>query len=226
MYVYDLDQLGRPEFRDRSDAGQKLGKTLAADSVKADIVMGLTRGGVPVASAVAEALSLPLDIIVVKKIGAPFSHELAIGAVCSDGSRVLHEHFIQELGISGDYVDEEARRMLKEARAAEEDYRAGRPSPGLDGRAVILVDDGIATGSTMEAATVSVRNRGAARVVIAVPVASPESEKELTRVADAVISLLHPAGFFSVGQFYSRFDQVPDDEVKRLVAERRAALVE
>ena len=216
MHLFDSSIASDPEFRDRRDAGQKLSNRLLADNTQADIVIGLTGGGVPVAAIVAEVLGLPLDIIVVKKIGAPGSDEFAIGAVCSDGSRVLHEDVIQQLNISSDYVHDKACQKLSEARAAEDRYRGGA-APDLDSMVVLIIDDGIATGSTMEAAVISARNRGAKRVVVAVPVASPESKEMLSQVADEVLGLVHTSAFFSVGQYYTEFDHVGDEEIVRLV---------
>ena len=217
MYVNDFSMLTTPAFGDRSDAGRALGEELVAQAVRAGLVLGLTRGGVPVAAEVARLLKTPLDIIVVKKIGAPFSLELAIGAICSDGTRVLHRDYIRELEISDDYVERISKRMLEEAQSAERRYRAGGPPPDLRGRAVLVVDDGIATGSTMEAAVLSVRNRGAAQITVAVPVASRESVSRLASVADRMFALRQPAAFFAVGQFYRYFGQVSDDDVTRLM---------
>jgi predicted phosphoribosyltransferase len=218
MYLYDLSLHAPPEFDDRRDAGLKLGVALLDRATRPDLVIGLTRGGVPVAAAVSRVLRVPLDIIAVKKIGAPFSSELAIGAVCSDGSRVLRRDFIEELQIPDGYVEETSRKRLEEAKAVEAGYRRGSQAMEVRGKTVALVDDGIATGSTMEAAVLSVRNRGAARVIVAVPVAPPESVRRLSRLADEVFSLLTPEAFFAVGQFYANFNQVSDREVEELVA--------
>lgn len=225
MYVNDFSILTTPAFGDRTDAGRALGEELLAQATRPGIVLGLTRGGVPVAAEVARILKAPLDIIVVKKIGAPFSLELAIGAICSDGTRVLHRDYVRELEISDEYVERMSREMLENAQSAEKRYRMGEPPPELSGRVVLLVDDGIATGSTMEAAVLSVRNRGAAQVSVAVPVASPESVKRLASVADRIFALRQPAAFFAVGQFYRYFGQVSDEEVTRLMAAGREAYV-
>lgn len=223
MYINDYSLLARAAFADRWEAGEALGKELLSSTTKPDIVLGLTRGGVPVAAAVARTLGVPLDIIVVKKIGAPFSLELAIGAICSDGSRVLHPDYVRELEIPGGYVERTSKAMLEEAKAAEGRYRSGAQEPGLRGQTVLLVDDGIATGSSMEVAVTSVRNRGAKRVIVAVPVASPESIKKVGELADEVIALRKPDAFFAVGQFYNDFSPITDDEVVRLVTADRQA---
>lgn len=223
MYVNDFSMLTTPAFADRADAGRALGDELVAQALRPGIVLGLTRGGVPVAAEVARLLKATLDIIVVKKIGAPFSLELAIGAICSDGTRVLHREYIRELEISDDYVERMSKKMLEEAQSAESRYRGGGPAPELRGRTVLVVDDGVATGSTMEAAVPSVRNRGAAQVTVAVPVASPESVSRLASVADRIFALRQPAAFFAVGQFYRYFGQVQDEEVTRLMTAGKEA---
>ena len=208
-------------FADRTSAGLALGQGLAARETSADIVLGLTRGGVPVAFEVAKALQAELDIMVVKKIGAPFSPELAIGAVCPDGSVVTRSEAVEELGVSRDYVEREITALSLEARTAEGRYRGGGEPLGLAGKRVVIVDDGVATGATMEAAIMSARSRGALRVSVAVPVASVYAARALEGVADDFAALEVPPDFFAVGQYYDDFSPVADVEVQALLARAR-----
>lgn len=216
-------------FRDREAAGLVLAARLGAGALStADaqrpfaedpsgvVVLGIPRGGVPVAAAVARALGARLDILVAHKVGAPHEPELAIGAVAADGS-------IRQESWAGAYVSdrgfaEAAAAEIIRARAREHDLRAGRPAVPLAGVTAVLVDDGVATGSTMLVAVEAARRAGVARVVVAVPVAAEEAVTALTGVADAVIAVAVPARFGAVGLWYVRFDQVDDDEVRRLLA--------
>ncbi len=209
-------------FLNRREAGRALGAKLASLGTSAGIVLGLTRGGVPVAYEVALALGARLDIIVVKKIGSPMTPELALGAVCSDGTIVRRTEAVRDLGVSDEYVQHEADARSAEARAAEERYRGGCGALDLTGARVIVVDDGIATGASMEAACLSARNRGASTVTVATPVSPPHAQDALARVADGFVSLLEPEEFWAVGQFYEDFSQVADDEVRSLLARARS----
>ena len=198
-------------FEDRSEAGHRLGEALAGRDTGADLVLAIPRGGLPVGRAVADALCLPLDVAVASKIGAPGNPELAIGAVASDGSVWIDEEAVDALGVDREYVEREREREARAAREKADRYRTDEP-PTVSGRTVIVVDDGAATGSTAIAAVRLLRARGADRIVVALPVAPPETVEELERVADEVVSLLTPASFGAVGRFYRRFDQVSDEE--------------
>ena len=209
-------------FQDRHAAGRTLGAALVTRGVLADVVMGLTRGGVPVAFEVSAALGAQLDLIVVKKLGSPFSHELAIGAVCSDGTLVTRPDAVHEMGVPEDYLERETAERSREAKEAEDRYRGGFPALDLSGARVVVVDDGIATGATMEAAARSARKRGASRVIIAVPVSSEHAAQALPAVVDEFIALGTPAMFWAVGQFYEDFSPVEDELVRDLLARGRA----
>ena len=198
-------------FEDRPDAGRRLAEALAERDVDADLVLAIPRGGLPLGRAVADALGLPLDVVVASKIGAPGNPELAIGAAASDGSAWLDEETIEMFGVDRAYVEREREREAAAAREKAAQYRADGP-PDVTDRTVLVVDDGAATGSTAIAAVRLLRARGAERVVVALPVAPPETVDELERVADEVICLLAPASFGAVGRFYRRFDQVSDEE--------------
>ena len=221
-YIFDRRRL----YENRADAGRALARRLREDRIECDAVLGLTRGGVPVAFEVAAAYGAPLDVIVVKKLRAPMSQELAIGAICSDGAKVLHRHDFNLLDVSKEYLDTEVSVRLREAQAAESDYRGTRDPLDIMGKTVIVVDDGIATGATMEAALKSARRRGAARITAAVPVGPPSSIAHLSGWADDVVVLETPADFYAVGQFYEEFDPVQDDEVWRLLEANRKAIEE
>jgi putative phosphoribosyl transferase len=206
-------------FVDRSAAGKALAASLAELDIECSCVIGLTRGGVPVAFEVASVLGVPLDVIVVKKLRAPESEELAIGAVCADGARVLHQATIRLLGVSDAYVARETEARLQEAKEAEAFFRERCPALDLAGSSVVLVDDGVATGSTMEAAVLSVRKRGARLVTVAVAVGSERALSALEDVADQVLFMTHPVDFWAVGQFYLRFPQVSNEEVEQFLEE-------
>lgn len=199
-------------FADRSDAGRRLATELADRGVDPDLVLTIPRGGLPLGRAVADALDAPLDIVVASKIGAPGNPEYAIGAVASDGSVWLDDEAVESLGVSDDYVDRERDHELRAAREKASRYRGDREPPAIAGRTVVVVDDGVATGSTAIAALRLVRERGAERVVLAVPVGPPETVSELGAVADEVVVLLTPSTFGAVGAFYDRFEQVTDEE--------------
>ena len=209
-------------FRDREEAGRLLGerlrRTLAGKQV---VVLGIPRGGVIVAAVVAEILGAPLDVIVARKLGAPWNPELAIGAVTSDGTVVV-ESWAGEAGVEGDYFRREQTRKVAEAKDREARFRAGRPPLTLKGRIAVLVDDGIATGATMEAAVRAARNLGAERVIVAAPVASAESAARLAKAADELVVLAEPEPFEAVGLWYRLFDQVPDDRVVAILHEAPA----
>jgi predicted phosphoribosyltransferase len=204
------DRDGR--FADRTDAGRRLAEALVDRGVDADVVLAIPRGGLPLGRAVADALDAPLDVVVASKIGAPGNPEFAVGAVASDGTAWLDEGTLRELGVSDDYVEREREHEARVAREKAERYRDEGTAPVLTGKTVVVVDDGAATGSTAIAALRLVRERGAERVVLGLPVAPPETASELEAEADEVVCLRTPARFGAVGAFYDRFDQVTDEE--------------
>lgn len=205
-------------FRDRVEAGRDLAARLADHQELAHpVVLGLPRGGVPVAAEVAARLAAPLDVFVVRKLGAPEQPELAMGAIASGGVRVLNRGVVRHLGISAAAIEEVAGRELTELARREREYRGDRPAVRLGDRTVILVDDGLATGATMRAAVQAVRAMGPARIVVAVPVGAPESCRLVSEVADEVVCLHAPSAFGAVGAYYTDFRQTTDDEVRRLL---------
>jgi len=205
-------------FRDRAEAGRLLGSKLAgSDWPKDSIVLALPRGGVPVAFEVARALGLPLDVIVVRKLGVPWQPELAMGAIASGGMRVLDQDLIRLERISQEDVEAIAAREKLEAERRERLYRAGRPPLELRDRMVILVDDGLATGSTMLAAVKCVKSLQPSSVIAAVPVASRQACAQLRQVADECVCLAIPEPFGAVGEWYEDFQQTSDAEVRDLL---------
>jgi predicted phosphoribosyltransferase len=205
-------------FGSRVDAGQTLARLLTRYAARSDvIVLGLPRGGVPVAAIVAAALGAPLDVFTVRKIGVPGYRELAIGAIASGGARVLNHPLIAQLGLTdralGAVIAEEQRELARR----EQVFRGDRPPLDVGGRIVILVDDGLATGSTMRAAVRAVRDLGPSRVVVAVPVGSAEACRDLETEADEVVCAKMPRPFVAVGRWYRDFSETPDAEVTRLL---------
>ncbi|RFC77617.1 phosphoribosyltransferase family protein [Streptomyces sp. AcE210] len=205
-------------FTDRTDAGRRLAAAVQHLRDEEPVVLGLPRGGVPVAFEVARALGAPLDVIVVRKLGVPYQPELAFGAIGEGGVRVLNDDVVRHCGIEPDHIAavERAERQELERRARR--YRGGRPASAGEARTVIVVDDGIATGATAAAACQVVRAQGAARVVLAVPVAPPDAVRRLGAVADDVVCLSVPPLFGSVGEWYSDFSQTTDEEVAACLA--------
>lgn len=199
-------------FHDRAEAGERLAETLERESVAADVVLGIPRGALPVARPVADALDAPLDVVVAQKLGAPNNPELAIGAVGSDGSLWLNDELVDRLGVGEEYVEREREREAANAREKADQYRGDRDEPDLAGKRVVVVDDGVATGATARACIRLVREQNPDRVVLAVPVGSPESVEKLRTEADEVVVLEAPTRFSAVGQFYEMFDQVTDEE--------------
>lgn len=207
-------------FHDRQEAGKKLSLALLKyKNDKNTIILGLPRGGVVVAAEVAKALDLPLDIIVIRKMGAPMNSELAIGATDELGHTVLNEEIIESLEISENYLKEVKQKEQKMAEDRLNRYRGNRPPLSLKGKTAVLIDDGLATGATMRAAIHSVKEKKAKKVIVAVPVAPPETVEKLRKEADEIICLDMPVFFGAVGAFYEIFDQTSDEEVIELLKE-------
>lgn len=206
-------------FRDRADAGRVLARELAR--YRADpqvVVLALPRGGVPVGFELAQALGAPLDVFVVRKLGAPGQPELAVGAIASGGTLVVNEQVVRELGIARVAVERRAAAEREELARQERTYRDGHPAIDVEGRTVVLVDDGLATGASMRAAVLALRERHPRRIVVAVPVAAREICADLRRVADEVVCASTPDPFLAVGAWYEDFAQTTDDEVRELLA--------
>ena len=204
-------------FEDRRDAGLRLADRLASLAGEGALVLGLARGGVPVAAEVAARIDGELDVLGVRKLGAPGSPELAIGAVTASGGRYLNEDIIHELGVRDDYVARVSEEETAEALRLEARLRGPRPGPRVEGRLVILVDDGLATGATMRAAARAVRRQQPRRLVIAVPVGSEPGCREVAEEADEMICLHAPDPFWAVGLYYEHFDPVADEDVRALL---------
>ena len=207
-------------FKDRRDAGRKLAQYLTQYANRPDVVvLALPRGGVPVAFEVARALNAPLDIFLVRKLGLPGHEELAMGAIASGGLRVLNEDIVGALNIPDAVVEAVARRERAELERRERAYRGDRPPLDVRGKTVILVDDGLATGSSMRAAVAGLRARQPAQIVVAVPTAAPETCDAFENEVDDVVCAVTPQPFFSVGTWYEDFSQTSDEEVRRLLEE-------
>lgn len=216
-------------FDNRREAGRELARLLAdvvarapAPTAEDVVVLGLPRGGVPVAAEIARALGATLDVFVVRKLGTPGHQELAMGAIASGGIRVLNEEVVNALGIPLEYIDAVAAREQVELERRDAAYRQGRALTRLTNKTVILVDDGLATGSTMKAAVQAVRQEKPARVIVAVPVGAPETCKELHSMADQVVCAQMPRSFSAVGEWYRDFSQTTDEEVVELLSSSRS----
>ena len=210
-------------FRDRTDAGRRLAERLGEYAGRPGVlVLALPRGGVPVAFEVARALGAPLDVFLVRKLGVPGHEELAMGAIATGGVRVVNESVVRELGIGGEVIDAVAGRERAELERRARAYRGERPAPEVRGRAVILVDDGLATGSTMRAAALAVRRQEPERVVVAAPVAARATCAELLAEVDDVVCAATPEPFYGVGRWYEDFSQTTDEEVRELLARAKA----
>jgi putative phosphoribosyl transferase len=208
-----------PAFADRIEAGRALGAALAGYAGRADVVvLGLPRGGVPVAAEVARAIGAPLDVLLVRKLGAPNQPELAVGAIAEDGVTLVNDDILASLGLD--------RRAIEHAIAVERPelerrlgaYRGGRPAVDVAGHTAIVVDDGLATGASMEAACRALAARGVARLVVAVPVAAPDACQRLRAFADEVVAVVTPMPFWAVGAWYGDFRQITDEEVVETLA--------
>ena len=207
------------QFRDRTEAGRLLAARLSPFAAEHPVVLGLPRGGVPVAFEVAAALSAPLDVIVVRKLGVPDQPELAMGAIGENGVRVVDDHILRITGVQPREVDRVERRERAELERRVARYRGDRARVSLQGRVVILVDDGIATGSTARAACRVARALGASRIVLAAPVGPPDVAQRVADDADEVICVSQPEDFSAVGGAYQEFAQTSDEEVEQLLAE-------
>jgi predicted phosphoribosyltransferase len=206
-------------FSNRAEAGRQLAEKLEKYAGAKDIiVLGLPRGGVPVAYEVARRLRAPLDIFIVRKLGVPGFEELAAGAIASGGVRVLNEDVVRAIPYAEAAIEAVTVKETAELERREQIYREGRPAPGLRDKIVILVDDGLATGATMRAAVKALRQQSAAKIVVAVPVGPPDTCHELAQQADEAICLSTPPFFQAVGQYYEDFSQTSDDDVRELLA--------
>jgi putative phosphoribosyl transferase len=206
-------------FRDRFEAGRRLAQELRGYAGRPGlIVLALPRGGVPIGYEVARALGARLDIFIVRKLGVPGWEELAMGAIASGGVRVLNEEVVRKLPNASVLIEEATERERSEIRRREIEYRESRPAPELQGKTVILVDDGLATGATMRAAILALRKCKVTKLIVAVPVGAPETYARLRGEVDQTICLETPDDFRAVGQFYSHFAQTTDEEVRDLLA--------
>jgi putative phosphoribosyl transferase len=209
-------------FADRQDAGKQLAAKLSKYANRSDVlVLALPRGGVPVAYEIARILNAPLDVFLVRKLGVPDDEELAMGAIASGGVRVLNEEVTSRFHLSNSIIDEVATREQKELERREQLYRGARPMPNVQGRTVILTDDGLATGATMRAAATALRRLRPLKIIVAVPVGAAETCEEFRREVDEVVCAATPEPFTAVGAWYSEFSQTSDDEVRELL--KRAA---
>lgn len=202
-------------FENRIEAGRKLAKKLI--KYKNPIILSIPRGGVVIGHEIAKVLNCKHDVIIARKLGAPNNSELAIGAVTADGDLFLDEPLIEKIGADHKYILGEQERQMKEAERREETYRSGREKVRTKGRTVIVVDDGLATGATMEAAVRSVNRGGAKKVVVAVPVAPADTEERYRKLGIDIVVLSTPESFWAIGQFYEDFPQVSDEEVIELL---------
>lgn len=206
-------------YKDRCEAGRVLASAVQRYAGRPDLlVLALPRGGVPVAFEVAQALAAPLDTLVVRKLGLPGQEELALGAIASGGGVVLNEQVTDVYSLSQEVIDQVVDRETKELHRREHAYRGDRPAPPIKNKCVLLIDDGLATGSTMRAAIAAVKQHYPARLVVAVPVAPPQTVEALRQEVDDVICPAMPVVFRAVGQWYEQFDQVSDEQVRELLA--------
>lgn len=212
-------------FRDRHHAGELLADVLSAYANRADtIVLALPRGGVPVAAEVARRLNLPLDVFVVRKLGLPGHPELAMGAIATGGVRVLNAEVVDALRVPESVLDEVTSSEQQELQRRERAYRDDRLPPELQGKTAVLVDDGVATGSTMSAAIAALRQMDAGRIVVATPTIAQSTYNEIRKLADDIVAVIVPEGFYGVGQWYNEFTQTTDDEVRDILLDAQQRL--
>jgi putative phosphoribosyl transferase len=205
-------------FRDRTDAGRQLADELLHYGGRSNvIVLALPRGGVPVAAEVARRLALPLDVFVVRKLGVPGHEELAMGAIASGDVRVLNHDVVSAISAPDEMIEAITAIEREELERRERSYRGTRPAPHVQGRTVILIDDGLATGATMRAAVAALRHQGAAKIIVAVPVGAASTCRELAEEVDESVCLMAPDSFIGVGQYYEDFSQTTDEEVRELI---------
>lgn len=205
-------------FNDRTDAGKRLAAKLSEYANREDVlILALPRGGVPVAFEVAKELNVKMDVFIVRKLGVPGNEELAMGAIASDNIRVLNEDVVRSFGIHQKVIDEVATKERKELERREHMYRGNRPAPKISGSTVILIDDGLATGATMRAAVAAVKTKNPAKVIVAVPVAAPDTCSFFGNEVDEVICVATPEPFYGVGAWYEDFSQTTDKEVIELL---------
>lgn len=205
-------------WRDRREAGRYLAEALKEFKNKDVLVLAIPRGGVVVGDEVATALNAALDVVVPRKIGAPFNPELAIGAIAADGSKVLDQNLIQRLDVSEEYLKKEIERQTEEIKRRISEYRGGRSPLEIEEKTVILVDDGVATGATTLAAIKYLRNKKPAQIILAIPVGPPDTVEKLKKEVDRLICLSIPSLFYAVGQFYEQFEQTTDQEVVDIIS--------
>ncbi|MDP1827656.1 MAG: phosphoribosyltransferase [Archangium sp.] len=215
--------MSRLRFRDREDAGLRLASELRGYAKDSPIVIALPRGGVPVGFEIARALGAPLDIWVVRKIGVPWHQELGVGAIAEGGQLYISRPLIEQIGLTGLELAQMTETKRREVEERVRLFRGDRPRPSLRGRTVLLVDDGIATGGTMRAVIEAIRAEGPKQLVLAVPVAAPDTLSELGQLVDRVVCLLTPTDLHAIGLWYDDFTQVPDEEVLRLLERARRA---
>ena len=212
-------------FKNRKDAGRELAEKLIEYKNRQDVlVLALPRGGVPVAFEVARKLNFPLDVFLVRKLGVPGQEELAMGAIASGETRVLNEKVINPLRIPKEIVEAVARKENRELERRERAYRDDLPAPDIAGKTVILIDDGLATGATMRAAVIALKQQNPAKIIVAVPVASPETCAEFRDEVDKIICAVMPEPFHGVGLWYEDFSQTTDEEVCELLSKSREKL--
>jgi predicted phosphoribosyltransferase len=217
-WIEEARAVNGTRFHDRVDAGRRLAAELADYAGRPDLlVLALPRGGVPVAYEVARALDAPLDVFLVRKLGVPGHEELAMGAIATGGVRVVNDSVVEMLHLPERVIDAVAEKEQRELERREAEYRGDRPEPEVRGRTVILVDDGLATGSTMRAAAEALRHEGAARLVVAVPVAPPETCEAFRSEVDEIVCAITPDPFYGVGMWYEDFSQTTDEEVRALL---------
>lgn len=208
----------RTQFRNRTEAGERLAERLAPYADNPDVlVLALPRGGLPVAAEVAKKLHAPLDVFVVRKLGLPEHPELAMGAIASGGVRVFNAEVINALRIPDEVINAVTAEEFQELKRREKSYRDDRPPPDVEDKTVLVVDDGIATGSTMLAAVSALRRLNAARVVVATPTIAPSTVEYLSKHADEIVAVIIPREFYGVGQWYEDFSQTSDEEVRDLL---------